>query len=66
MFDLKLNMMGLIYRNRPPAWSYVQVIEQGENGYRGGSEPSVMPQPVNQGLTGWCQQFCEDPALHKR
>lgn len=66
MFDIKCNMLGLIHRDTPPAFSYVQVIEDGDNGYRGSSEPSVTPHPLLGGVVGWCRQFCEDAAPHKR
>lgn len=65
-FDIKCNMMGLIQPDRPPALSYVQALEEGENGYRGGSEPHAFPHPVVGGVNGWCRQFCEDSAAHKR
>lgn len=65
-FDIKCNMMGLIQRDRPPALSYVQVLEEDDNGYRGGAEPHVFPHPVGGGVEGWCRQFCEDSAVHKR
>ena len=63
-FDIRINMMSLIYRNPPNGWNYIKILENGIEGYRGGSKPSK-GEILNPDLESWVRQYCTDKSAQK-
>ena len=71
-FDLKLNLLPYLYRPPPnQPWNYVSILEQGEQGYRGGSAPTTTPaHPAQRGskhdsLEAWAKAYVSESSTLK-
>ena|SRR2546430_11251443 len=58
-FDLKLDMLAFIARDKADGWNYIKIVEDNEKAFRGGTTEALEP-VAKGGLNEWVQHFCRD------